>query len=152
MSFRIACVGLLLVATACGPRDDRYDPSHFSVSGPVVPAEIAVPRGTHIGSFYGGLVPATTADAICCSAGPHVDVPVRKRGGETKLVVGSGGAVPSDLIATFPDGHRARMEATTGGRTLWAPLPPALRAQRGVMRIRLDTKHAPYALVSIYFD
>ncbi len=155
MRFHRALAALIFL-TACGPRDAQYDVSDFTVTGAGAPPEIVLPAGFKPGDRFGGIVTITPASStFCCVANAHIDVPVRKDGLATDLVIGAYVAKtgPSQrLHITFPDGSTRSVNASRDFSLSRVPLPANLRASHGPLRVRIDATNAPYTLVSIYFE
>lgn len=157
MSFPRATAFVLAFSTlvACGPRDDKYNPSHFAVVGPVAPADIVLPTGLKRGQTFGGIHPSWNPDDTCCTADPVLSIPVSKVGAATVLrLSGYFGRLDgsSHLVVTFPDGtkHSARIVAS-GFTSARLAIPASLRDKTGIVRIGIAAP-GPFVLTSVYFE
>jgi len=151
-----AIAATLILLSACGPRDDKYNPTHFAVVGPVVPAEVVLPAGLKRGETFGGLHPSWDANGICCTADPQLDLPVSKSTTGPALhayVYLAASQAATRLAITFSDGTKeltAPLKAGFAHAVVLVPL--SLRAVKGVIRVRIASPSGPFTLVSVYFD
>jgi hypothetical protein len=131
--------------TACGPRDRAYDPSQFTISGPVAPAGVIVPAQTRAAPFRGVYV--DSADSLgCCWIAPHAIVSLLKPSESDRLVAGIW--VPDiplfargqRFVFTFPGGQRVLTGVIKPGssQTLRLNLPKDLARLHGRIELRLD--------------
>jgi len=156
MSFRILCAAALFtLPAACGPRDRRFDPSHFVDAGAGAPPQVVLPPHTQPGAHIFGIITSKPSDnGLCCAASEHVRLPVRKDGPARTLRIGVYTApnTRARLSVVFPDGKTASAAVTHDHfSTLAFGVPHDLRAKRGIVRLRIDA-NAPYTLTSIYFE
>lgn len=144
-----------MTLTSCGPRDGRFNPSNFNLSGAAAPPEVVLPQGVKPGdTVYGIKTTKPGYEGICCAAQARVDLPVRKEGPASGLHIGifTPHGHSQRLTVRFPDGTvESRVPARTGMDVLKFPVPRALRARRGIVPVRIDAEQAPYVLISIYF-
>ncbi len=167
---------LSLTLSGCGPRDARYDPSHFQLDGPRVPAEVVLPPGAKPGTETDGIYVVGDDSLTCCLIAPHASLLVRKDGPASNLCVNV--YVPdvgpflkqaqslSISIDALP-GYIAIENLTEGPDDRCVSIPPVLRAKRGDIAVRLDsgidyvpskagvssdTQHYGLVLLSIYFE
>jgi hypothetical protein len=149
---------LVMLLSACSPRDAQFNPSHFHLSGAAAPPDVVLPTNAKPGATFGGIVMLGPKDeTICCPAGAHLDVPVRKDGAADALVLGiyltEDAAAHQIIRVTFPDGTvRTLVPHMPEFSISRIPLPAGLRKQTGILRIRIDATRAPYTLASIYFE
>lgn len=157
LCLRVTAIATCALLAACGPRDARYNPSHFAFSGAAAPPEIILRPGTKAGSRVNGILAiGPTSDIFCCPADAHVKAQVRKDRAASTLQIGtyvSPGPRAEVLTVTFADGSkRSTGTVATGFSVSSVPVPKSLRALRGVTRIRIDATVAPYTLASVYFE
>lgn len=170
-----ACAAVLLF-TQCGPRDAKYNPSNFTIKGPIVPAEALVPAGALPGDEIDGVYVAGGDATSCCFISPHATLSVRKPRPASRLCIGVyvppvGPFVqrPQALTAHLVGSPIAlRFGNLHGGQDYRCELIPGrLRNVNGPMEVRLDsdidyvpaqagtggdTEHYALVLISIYFD
>jgi hypothetical protein len=149
-------LAVVMLLSACSPRDGRFDPSHFTSTGAGAPPDIVLPAG-YTGRTFGGIVTLDpTSEAFCCAATAHVDVPVRKDGPADTLRIGVFLAptfVDQRLRVTFSDGTvRTVGFDGTGFTVAVVSVPKRLRAVRGLQRIRIEATRSPYTLASLSFE
>lgn len=159
MSFclRLTAIVACALLAACGPRDARYNPSHFTFSGAAAPPEVVLSPGTKAGSHVNGILAvAPASDVFCCPADARVDVRVRKDRAASTLKIGtyvSAGARPEVFTVTFADGAQRTTGRVAEGFSVSSVLVPrGLRDRKGTTRIRIDATVAPYTLASVYFE
>jgi hypothetical protein len=150
-------LAVVMLLSACTPRDARFNPSHFTLNGAGAPPDVVLPVGTRPGGSFGGLnILEPEQDGFCCAAGPHVDLPVRKDGPADVLIVGvyvTRKMGIQHLRVTFPDGSVRTAEIDKDGFSKASvSVPGRFRAGAGTLRIRIDASNAPYTLASIYFE
>lgn len=149
-------LAVVILFVACTPTDARFNPSHFVLAGAGAPPDVALPADAKPGSMFGGLrTLAPTDEGFCCAAGPNLDLPVRKSGPATALIISvylEKGWSTEHLRVTFPDGTARSVDIGKDGFSIIRiALPRALRTATGDMRVRVSANRAPYTLVSIYF-
>jgi len=135
---------------ACGPRNDVYNPSHFSVRSVVAPPDVAVPKDWSGAAFdFNGLYVETPQALACCWIAAQATLYVRKSGRANKLLAGFW--VPN--FPAFTNGQRVRIalpgDANAGWQDLDAngatavaiPLAPALRNATGLVPVRITSEN-----------
>jgi hypothetical protein len=141
---------------ACGPRDRRFDPSHFVDAGAGAPPEVVVPANTLPGAHLYGIVTSKPSDSsMCCAASAHVDLPVRKPTASRKLQIGlyTPRGVRQRLRVRFPTGDVVTQFAPHDQfSVLTFAVPSKLCPVRGIVRVRVDASDAPYTLTAVYFE
>jgi hypothetical protein len=168
-----------MLLSGCGPKDARYDPSHFRLRGVLAPPEVVLPKGTVPGAEVDGLYTQRPSDAdkvLCCFISPHATLVVRKDRPAAHLrieVYVLDAAVfqdhPQTLRIGFP---RARTTTivrglTPGFHSLSVSVPRALQLVQGPVRVDVDaaidyvpstastsadTRHLALLVTSIYFE
>ncbi len=171
-----ALLSLLVSLSGCGPRDAAYNPSHFRLRGPFVPAEAVLPRGAKPGAEIDGIYVAGDDSLTCCLIAPHASLLVRKEGPASKLCINV--YVPEEgpflkraqslsISLDRVPGHIALPNLVEGPDERCVPIPAVLRMKRGEIAVRLDsgidyvpskagvsgdTEHYGLVLLSIYFE
>jgi hypothetical protein len=159
MSFpaRVAAfLAMLALISACGPRDDKYNPTHFSVVGPVAPPDVVMPEGVKPGETFHGIHPSWSVDDACCAADARLDLPISKAGFATILRLNAylkGATAGQRFVITFPDGTKRstsmlKSEFVSGT----VRLPPSLQSVKGIVRIGIAAQRGPFVLLSVYFE
>jgi hypothetical protein len=141
---------LLGAVTACSARDARFNPMHFQPSGLVAPPDVVLPPRAHDGLLANGLYTfyASLDAGICCWISDRARLNIRKDRFARHLVLAY-----FFLPEYFP-GRRQRLNvryndlklnqsffANDNGITI-LPVPPALRAKRGIVTVSIDSDAA----------
>lgn len=79
---------LLAAVCGCGSWDSKYDPSHFALNGPIVPADVVLPQQAVAGEVEDGLYIAGNTSFFCCLIAPHARVTLQKYGRSRHLCIG----------------------------------------------------------------
>jgi len=172
----VATIGILAASAAgCGPRDAKFNPSHFVESRVLGPPDVVLRPGLAPGEIFRGIYVARPGDLMCCGAKPHVDLPIRKSRPGTMLEANVYiieaplfRRTPQRLRFTFPDGSsRVVSGLRPGMRKCSVAIPAALRNTIGIVDVKIDAAvdyvprdegdsndpaHYGYLLLSIYFD
>jgi hypothetical protein len=140
-----------LLLAGCGPRNDAYNPSHFTVHAVVAPPDVAVPSGWTNAAFnFNGLYVEPPDALSCCWIATQATLYVRKHGPADKLVAGFW--VPN--LPAFANGQRVKIALPGETHTPWRELdangatavtialPPALRNASGIVPVRIDSESA----------
>jgi hypothetical protein len=145
---RVAAALCLTVAVSCGPRDQLYNPSSFSVHGTLAPPDVRVPAGAH-GEYDGlYLLPADSLSAqLCCWIGPRATLRVMKHAPAKSLQIGTyvpevplfraGGQSLTVRMAGRP-GFAIR-KLMPGFHMSLVPVPKGLVSVTGIVRVQLSS-------------
>ena len=160
-------VAAMALPAACGPRDDRYNPSHYRFTGVLAPPDVVLPKGADPAS---GLIPKTSGTAgACCWITKHARILVGKHVDAHSLRLTM--YIPSvPLFEEHPQQLTIRCRGCTtfvskplgpGFHTIRIALPGSLRARRGTIPVSIDARidytpapaaHYAVILLSVYFE
>lgn len=150
---RLIFAMLALLPQACGPRDARFNPSHFQPQGYLVPPDMSFSRPVRSAIRTGGVFVESAENGaadVCCWIGPHAAFLVKKTSAASHLQVSAYIAEiarfrehPQQITVTFVDvKKRVRWRnMKTGFNTILIPVPPELRNVRGKIRIVMDAAY-----------
>jgi hypothetical protein len=156
-------VALLAVIGCSGPRDERYNPRHFHVSGTMLPAGVMGPTsGIYAVPVGKRGVGDTIGPVECCVVARRAQFRVAKTASESVLHVWVHVGEKTHVIAVaFPG-----FGQTSGSRHLVSGddvdisfnAPTRLKRANGLIPVQLDcaetdrASHDPCAVTSVYFE